>query len=195
MNHLLVHHHWTQLSSILNKEKLKKSSSVSWTPTSSIQLTEETKLFLPGLHIVGERSLMETKGLLSQRVAGSDPWIVCFLQTVQAIRASPRWSYTAGSWLRSAMNTASPLEFFHPAEKKQTRLSSTGPGPMLESSSADGTYAVLGAEAGAVHHQQLDHLESVYPHSIVHWCVSVLQADTKTTRNVKYTAKTQNPIE
>lgn len=42
------------------------------------------------------------------------------------------------------------------------------------------TYRVLCVETGPVHHQQLDHLESVYSHSIVHGCVSVLQPRRKT---------------
>lgn len=42
------------------------------------------------------------------------------------------------------------------------------------------TYQVLCAETGSVHHQQLDHLEAVYPHRIVHRRVSVLQPDIKT---------------
>lgn len=37
-----------------------------------------------------------------------------------------------------------------------------------------GTYSVLGVEAGAVHHQQLNHLKSVDPHCVVHRCVSIL---------------------
>lgn len=37
-----------------------------------------------------------------------------------------------------------------------------------------GTYSVLGAEASAVHHQELNHLKSVDSHSVVHWCVSIL---------------------
>ena len=36
------------------------------------------------------------------------------------------------------------------------------------------TYTVLGVETGPVHHQQLDHLESVDSHGIVHGRVSVL---------------------
>lgn len=41
-------------------------------------------------------------------------------------------------------------------------------------------YTVRGVETGPVHHQQLDHLESVYSHSVVHRCVSVLQCGRKT---------------
>lgn len=36
------------------------------------------------------------------------------------------------------------------------------------------TYGVLGVEAGAVHHQQLDHLKSIDSHCVVHRCVSIL---------------------
>lgn len=36
------------------------------------------------------------------------------------------------------------------------------------------TDRVPGVEAGAVHHQQLNHLKSVDSHCIVHWCVSIL---------------------
>lgn len=46
------------------------------------------------------------------------------------------------------------------------------------------TYAVLGVETRPVHHQQLDHLESVYSHGVVHGRVSVLQAGGKQTFNV-----------
>lgn len=41
------------------------------------------------------------------------------------------------------------------------------------------TYTVLGVETGPVHHQQLDHLEPVYSHRIVHGRVSVLQSGSK----------------
>lgn len=37
------------------------------------------------------------------------------------------------------------------------------------------TDAVLDVETGAVHHEQLDHLEAVDPHRVVHASVAVLK--------------------
>ena len=55
------------------------------------------------------------------------------------------------------------------------------------------TYTILGFKTGPVHHQQPDHFEPIYPHSIVHGCVSILDWHKKGFDIMHGTIKKHNP--